>query len=954
MGHLAVNVTVINDGSPLSSLPPLTNNPSSFTVHVFLGLNHTAFTSFPGADELVSVDLPPGHYRVTQDLVPNYRTGFSPDCFGSIGTGETKQCTIINDDSVNIDGGAGSQADECSGLLDFIATSALIATLGLPGTLISFFVDVTDPGWVWVQPGASTDATKRYRTVTGMVTDSGVSYTDFPTLHDSHDLDVRVKVDPGYEDVLSSANDGEASMEWETGILPDQLSGDGNIFPKWAWPSVGDRVWTEGHWIFDCGHPSNNVWHTEIHPARAIASMRNQMRALPGTGTTPVRVTATDLYIHGESGFAVQDIKCGFEMTLSLDPSCDETSTPIDTDYTFSICTPPLPFDKALLATSVENGPGNTVGSGFDPVLQVVDSTGACSGPGFGPSQVNVTVPLAGSGVSPSDVYARRIYAGWVFPSKDLRHFKLTLNQMTLHQDFETQGWDCECTFFWMNVDKAHGNEWIRLSDFATGNMNDYDDEIGPLGGDGIMGFDGAVFDYFVDNQTTVNVRANGYDQDCLDGWFKSPPYYPYTQVLGEHSLLLLATPPATGPLFACALLDPAFDGGFSPGTFVENDNMGTLTLPTPLGPPDYGLGTQTVEQTIDGGPGNFNLQYTVDEIPLTTENSVDLVLTKICKPDRPTMTRIEFVCTIIVQNPGGPGLPENVIVDDVLLTDVPATNYTLSSSFTFGGQTGLVDPCDQPEDLPGGKEFRCRIGTVPVGGKAIITVRVTSYLPGDFNNLASVQTDSNDPDLSNNSGVDSVSVVLCAGLPACSADLAAEKKFFPDVVQTGRRLTYEVKVFNAGPSAAVGVVVEDLLPSQVDLISVTVSNGAATCVALDVSGPPVTKKISCQLGNMLPNKDSPVFIYIDTLVRATRGTFSNTVKVSSSTTDPNPANNSAVTSLTISSSSTNTLSAIISFATPLSQIGIALVSIAGLLTYSIHRTRKRRSLKPPNTTEQP
>jgi hypothetical protein len=92
--------------------------------------------------------------------------------------------------------------------------------------------------------------------------------------------------------------------------------------------------------------------------------------------------------------------------------------------------------------------------------------------------------------------------------------------QWDLHEDHDTDPGDCECTFFWMNVDKAP-NEWIRLSTFATGNMNDYDDDGGL--GDGEMGFSGAAFDFYVTGGQPFNVRAHGYDQDCLDDLFGNP-----------------------------------------------------------------------------------------------------------------------------------------------------------------------------------------------------------------------------------------------------------------------------------------------------------------------------------------------------------------------------------------------------------------------------------------------
>ena len=172
----------------------------------------------------------------------------------------------------------------------------------LPFGLITF--DIADEGWVWVNPA------RKFRSVSGRVSKSHVAYNDTPANHNSHDHNTKIVVDPGQEDILSIANDDDPDdvrpvdtieMEWETGVRPGEKKGDGAhpTFPKWAWPSVGDRVWVDGSSIFDCGHPEKeligfnpdpsfpfpiylNHYRAEIHPARAIAAMRDQAHAPAG------------------------------------------------------------------------------------------------------------------------------------------------------------------------------------------------------------------------------------------------------------------------------------------------------------------------------------------------------------------------------------------------------------------------------------------------------------------------------------------------------------------------------------------------------------------------------------------------------------------------------------------------------------------------------------------------
>jgi hypothetical protein len=125
-------------------------------------------------------------------------------------------------------------------------------------------------------------ALPEFRSASGTVVQSYFAYEDYPDVHDSHDLTIDIHPDPVYLNspslpLLSNGNhdsSGEGPtidgifpnpayspdtfhVEWEAGILANEFTGEGSahFFPKWAWPSIGDRVWVNGSWIFDCGHP---------------------------------------------------------------------------------------------------------------------------------------------------------------------------------------------------------------------------------------------------------------------------------------------------------------------------------------------------------------------------------------------------------------------------------------------------------------------------------------------------------------------------------------------------------------------------------------------------------------------------------------------------------------------------------------------------------------------------
>jgi uncharacterized repeat protein (TIGR01451 family) len=203
--------------------------------------------------------------------------------------------------------------------------------------------------------------------------------------------------------------------------------------------------------------------------------------------------------------------------------------------------------------------------------------------------------------------------------------------------------------------------------------------------------------------------------------------------------------------------------------------------------------------------------------------------------------------------------------------------------TFTFPG-VGFDDPCITPEnpidDLPGGKEFRCDIGTVPVGGKAIITVKIRSNEGGDFNNFAHVFTDSTDSNPANDQSQDSINVLAVS-------DLSITKSDNEDPLVSGTGLTYSLLVHNDGPSTAVNVRAEDLLPAGVSIDSVT-GTGASCVFGVpgDNSRPTV-----CTFGSIPPGGSRTMTVVV-TVLPGSHNSLHNDARVSSDVLDLNNANN--------------------------------------------------------------
>ena len=116
-------------------------------------------------------------------------------------------------------------------------------------------------------------------------------------------------------------------------------------------------------------------------------------------------------------------------------------------------------------------------------------------------------------------------------------------------------------------------------------------------------------------------------------------------------------------------------------------------------------------------------------------------------------------------------------------------------------------------------------------------------------------------------------------GAGASGHDLVLTKSDSPDPGTQGSNMTYTIQVQNTGAQAQ-GVLVTDTLPSQIDFVSATSTQG--TC---DRTGDIVT----CNIGTMAAGTTATVTIVIQP---KKTGTISNTALVASTPPDTNAANN--------------------------------------------------------------
>ena len=259
---------------------------------------------------------------------------------------------------------------------------------------------------------------------------------------------------------------------------------------------------------------------------------------------------------------------------------------------------------------------------------------------------------------------------------------------------------------------------------------------------------------------------------------------------------------------------------------------------------------------------------------------TADLSVTKTDAPD-PVVAGSNLTYTIGVTN----------------LTAAEATTVALSDTLPAGTTfVSLASPvgwtCSTPA-VGGTGTVSCTIATLPASGSASFTlvVNVAAATPNAtiVTNTASV-TSADDPVPGNNSATTTTTV-------SAGANLLVLKSDSPDPAVANGNITYTISVRNDGPFAATTAVLTDTIPANTTFVSLVAPAGW-TCATPAVGG---TGTVSCTNPSVASLALGTFTLVVKVDAGVVSGTvITNTATVSSATTDPDGANNTATTTTTI------------------------------------------------------
>jgi len=330
------------------------------------------------------------------------------------------------------------------------------------------------------------------------------------------------------------------------------------------------------------------------------------------------------------------------------------------------------------------------------------------------------------------------------------------------------------------------------------------------------------------------------------------------TDALPANVTFLFATP-AAGTRFA----ETATGGVWSVPSIAPGQTI-LLTLTVEATNTSVAFNTVTITHSDVWDPNNRNNQARTPTDP----QQADLIVSKTVDQTTPNVgDNVTF--TVTLENLG-PSTAQTVTVNDLLPAGLQFVSATASAGSYLAG-SGVWT-----------------LGAVPSGTTNTLLIVATVLAPSSgpaqqLTNTATAISTTPDPNPDNNTDDSTVT--------PRSADLAVFKTVDESEPSIGELVTFQIVVANYGPDTATSVVVNDPLPSGLEFVSATASQGAY------VAGTGVWTV------GTVTTSDTPSLLITAKVIRRTGGTETNTATVSGREYDPDPSNNTDSVDVEVQSS---------------------------------------------------
>jgi uncharacterized repeat protein (TIGR01451 family) len=339
-----------------------------------------------------------------------------------------------------------------------------------------------------------------------------------------------------------------------------------------------------------------------------------------------------------------------------------------------------------------------------------------------------------------------------------------------------------------------------------------------------------------------------------------------------------------------------------STATFTETTPTNTTfqSISAPTGWSCTGFPTQCTDSSVaPGTSGTFTVVYKVNTgaTGSITDTATVASASRDTNPSNNSATVVTGIASstqadLSVTNSGSPNpvsAGSNITYTQSVTNNGPASASTISFTDPIPANTTVVSltgpsgwTCSATSTPPA-----CTIATLAANTTAnftyVVTVSGTAAAGSTIAQTDSVTSSTSDPNSTNNSATANVGV-------ADSAGLSITNVANPVPVAAGNNIIYSQVVTNSGPSVASGASVTETIPPNTTFQSITYPTGWS-CTTPAVNG---TGTITCTNPSLAKGSGTFTVVLKVTAGTAAGTAINDTATVSSNTSDPNLANNTA------------------------------------------------------------